>query len=61
MGVGLGNEENERSRLQGEAWFHGSISRQQAESLLKQVCIDSILYLSITDLHRHYLFHINLK
>lgn len=37
-GVSVTNpEENERSRLQGEAWFHGSISRQQAEALLKQV------------------------
>lgn len=36
-GVGVSNtEENEHSRLQGEAWFHGSISRQQAEALLKQ-------------------------
>jgi len=29
-------EQTERSRLQSEAWFHGSISRQQAEQLLKQ-------------------------
>lgn len=30
-------EGTERSRLQTEVWFHGSISRQQAEQLLKQV------------------------
>uniref|UniRef100_A0A1B6K175 SHC-transforming protein 1 n=1 Tax=Homalodisca liturata TaxID=320908 RepID=A0A1B6K175_9HEMI len=30
------SEQTERSRLQSEAWFHGSISRQQAELLLKQ-------------------------
>ncbi|XP_054277819.1 SHC-transforming protein 1-like [Macrosteles quadrilineatus] len=29
-------EQTERNRLQSEAWFHGSISRQQAEQLLRQ-------------------------
>lgn len=28
---------NNNSRLQEEIWFHGSIGRQQAEALLKQV------------------------
>lgn len=28
---------NSNSRLQDEVWYHGNISRQQAEALLKQV------------------------
>ncbi|XP_075217003.1 SHC-adaptor protein isoform X1 [Lycorma delicatula] len=29
-------EETERDKLRGETWFHGNISRHQAEALLKQ-------------------------
>lgn len=45
----------ERSRLQTEVWFHGSISRQQAEQLLKQVIYSCQLsFLIGEEIHSHF-------
>lgn len=51
---------NSNSRLQEEVWYHGNISRQQAEALLKQVLSAKFLRFSKKFYHSHHAGIINM-